>query len=297
MGELGAGVGSDFPNALDTDNQKEKDYPAVDKTVQRADVPNDANAAILALEKAIGAYGSIQGHNATIWNMLRGINKKGCKVEWVDVDTAKVTAGVRWINGKLRHNPSDTNITFAANLDTGEEQENKRYAVWGVADDEETVMDYYISESFVQPSPGGTPAVNYEYLGMILNKSFNLVKQHRTGDWVLYDNGMTDCVVLSDGTEIDWTAVDLSPYMSATSIRPALYLKMNGVNNAGVYIRPTGSTGNGLLFNLYSINTSANKLALTTDCCPTNSSQSIDYKKGGDTNVSIAVLGYYDPID
>jgi hypothetical protein len=50
MAELGSGNGSDYPSSLDTDNVLEVDG----STLQRADVPNDSNAAIVAIEGELG---------------------------------------------------------------------------------------------------------------------------------------------------------------------------------------------------------------------------------------------------
>jgi hypothetical protein len=50
MAELGSGGGSDYPSSLDTDTIKEVD----NSTLARADVPNDSNAAIVAIENELG---------------------------------------------------------------------------------------------------------------------------------------------------------------------------------------------------------------------------------------------------
>lgn len=52
--ELGAGAGSSYPSALDTDTAKEYDAPAANKTRARAAVPNDLAAALIALENELG---------------------------------------------------------------------------------------------------------------------------------------------------------------------------------------------------------------------------------------------------
>lgn len=49
MAELGSGNGSDYPSSLDTDNTKEST-----STLARSDVPNDSNAAIIAIETELG---------------------------------------------------------------------------------------------------------------------------------------------------------------------------------------------------------------------------------------------------
>jgi hypothetical protein len=50
MAELGSGNGTDYPSALDTDNTLEVDG----STLARADVPNDTNAAVVAIENELG---------------------------------------------------------------------------------------------------------------------------------------------------------------------------------------------------------------------------------------------------
>ena len=54
MGELGSGDGSSFPESLDTNSILEVDSPAAEKTLVRADIPNDIAAAIIAIETELG---------------------------------------------------------------------------------------------------------------------------------------------------------------------------------------------------------------------------------------------------
>ena len=54
MAEIGAGGGSGFPGALDTNATVEVDAPASGKTKARADVPNDLAAAIIATQTELG---------------------------------------------------------------------------------------------------------------------------------------------------------------------------------------------------------------------------------------------------
>ena len=54
MSELGAGSGTSYPTALDTDSTLEVDSPSLSKTKARAACINDANAAIVALETTLG---------------------------------------------------------------------------------------------------------------------------------------------------------------------------------------------------------------------------------------------------
>jgi hypothetical protein len=54
LAELGSGNGTSYPGTLDTDNVLEVDSPSASKTKARADVPNDANAAIVAIETELG---------------------------------------------------------------------------------------------------------------------------------------------------------------------------------------------------------------------------------------------------
>ena len=54
MAELGAGSGTGYPGALDTDNTQETNSPAAGKTKARAEVINDLNAAVVALQTELG---------------------------------------------------------------------------------------------------------------------------------------------------------------------------------------------------------------------------------------------------
>lgn len=54
MAEIGAGTGSGYPAALDTNTTPEVDSPSAGKTLVRAAVPNDLAAAIVALETELG---------------------------------------------------------------------------------------------------------------------------------------------------------------------------------------------------------------------------------------------------
>jgi hypothetical protein len=52
--ELGAGSGTGYPNEIDTDTNVEVDYPDPLATTARAAVPNDTNAAVIAIETELG---------------------------------------------------------------------------------------------------------------------------------------------------------------------------------------------------------------------------------------------------
>ena len=52
--ELGAGSGTSYPAVIDTDTSVEVDYPSPDATTARAAVPNDTNAAVIAIETELG---------------------------------------------------------------------------------------------------------------------------------------------------------------------------------------------------------------------------------------------------
>lgn len=54
MAELGAGNGSDYPGALDTNNTLEVNSPNAGKTKARAEVPNDHAAALVAMQTELG---------------------------------------------------------------------------------------------------------------------------------------------------------------------------------------------------------------------------------------------------
>jgi hypothetical protein len=52
--ELGAGSGTGYPGAIDTDTSIEVDYPSPLATTARSAVPNDTNAAVIAIETELG---------------------------------------------------------------------------------------------------------------------------------------------------------------------------------------------------------------------------------------------------
>ncbi len=52
--ELGAGDGTGYPGVIDTDTSVEVDYPDPLATTARAAVPNDTNAAVIAIETELG---------------------------------------------------------------------------------------------------------------------------------------------------------------------------------------------------------------------------------------------------
>ncbi|MFQ5715083.1 MAG: hypothetical protein ACE5GU_13730 [Candidatus Scalinduaceae bacterium] len=54
MGELGDGVGSSYPGALDTNTKKEVNTPNPGRTKARAEVPNDLADAIIKIETELG---------------------------------------------------------------------------------------------------------------------------------------------------------------------------------------------------------------------------------------------------
>lgn len=54
MAELGAGSGSGYPSAIDTNNKLEYDKESSEKTLARADVVNDLAAAVVAIETVLG---------------------------------------------------------------------------------------------------------------------------------------------------------------------------------------------------------------------------------------------------
>ena len=53
--EIGAGAGTSYPSAIDTDNKLEYDKESSEKTLARADVINDTAAAVVAIETVLGA--------------------------------------------------------------------------------------------------------------------------------------------------------------------------------------------------------------------------------------------------
>ena len=54
MAELGAGTGSGYPGAIDTDTTQEVNSPNAGKTKARAEVVNDLNSAVVAIETELG---------------------------------------------------------------------------------------------------------------------------------------------------------------------------------------------------------------------------------------------------
>lgn len=62
--ELGAGEGTGYPGTIDTDVSVEVDYPDPLATTARAAVPNDTNAAVIAIETELGI--SPSGEYATV---------------------------------------------------------------------------------------------------------------------------------------------------------------------------------------------------------------------------------------
>jgi len=52
--ELGAGDGTSYPATIDTDTNVEVDYPSPNATTARSAVPNDTNAAVIAIETELG---------------------------------------------------------------------------------------------------------------------------------------------------------------------------------------------------------------------------------------------------
>lgn len=54
MAELGSGNGTSYPSGLDTDNTLEVNSPNAGKTKARAEVINDLNAAVVAIQTELG---------------------------------------------------------------------------------------------------------------------------------------------------------------------------------------------------------------------------------------------------
>jgi hypothetical protein len=104
MSELGSGNGTSYPGTLDTDNVLEVDSPSASKTKARADVPNDANAAIIAIETELGTdpAGSLTDvktflqteHDADgTHNIPSGSLSAGQTVQVVNTQTGAVNTG------------------------------------------------------------------------------------------------------------------------------------------------------------------------------------------------------------
>ena len=64
--ELGGGSGTGYPAAIDTDTSIEVDSPAASKTTARADVPNDTNAAVVAIETELGVDPAGANHTTVV---------------------------------------------------------------------------------------------------------------------------------------------------------------------------------------------------------------------------------------
>lgn len=101
MAELGDGGGTSYPGTLDTDNVLEVDSPNASKTKARADVPNDANAAIVAIETELGTDPA--GTTANVKTFLQtehntdGTHQSGHIVQIVNTQTGAVNTGTTLI--------------------------------------------------------------------------------------------------------------------------------------------------------------------------------------------------------
>lgn len=88
MGELGAGLGSDYPASIDTDSTKEANDGEASPTTARAEVPNDLADAIVNIETELGVDPA--GAYATVVARLNALNTI---VQVVNVQTGAYASG------------------------------------------------------------------------------------------------------------------------------------------------------------------------------------------------------------
>jgi len=109
--ELGAGDGTGYPAAIDTDTSVEVDYPDPLATTARAAVPNDTNAAVIAMETELGispsgAYDTVRARldaGDGLYYLKTEIDTKFTELKFIDLaDTPAV-----YDNGKYAKSTAD----------------------------------------------------------------------------------------------------------------------------------------------------------------------------------------------
>lgn len=91
--ELGAGSGTGYPIAIDTDASVEVDYPSPYATTARAAVPNDTNAAVIAIETELGidpsgAYDTVKARldaGDGLYYLKTEIDTKFAELKFIDL--------------------------------------------------------------------------------------------------------------------------------------------------------------------------------------------------------------------
>ncbi|MBA7544742.1 hypothetical protein ES705_37103 [subsurface metagenome] len=109
--ELGAGEGTGYPAVIDTDTSVEVDYPDPLATTARAAVPNDTNAAVIAIETELGispsgAYDTVKARldaGDGLYYLKTEIDTKFAELKFIDLaDTPAV-----YDNGKYAKSTAD----------------------------------------------------------------------------------------------------------------------------------------------------------------------------------------------
>lgn len=91
--ELGSGSGTGYPGAIDTDTSVEVDYPDPLATTARAAVPNDTNAAVIAIETELGinpsgAYDTVKARldaGDGLYYLKTEIDTKFAELKFIDL--------------------------------------------------------------------------------------------------------------------------------------------------------------------------------------------------------------------
>jgi len=122
--ELGAGDGTGYPAEIDTDTSVEVDYPDPLATTARAAVPNDTNAAVIAIETELGINPSGEYDTLTarleagdgLYYLKTEIDTKFAELKFIDL----VDTPADYTDGSLkfvRVNEGETALEFAEEAD------------------------------------------------------------------------------------------------------------------------------------------------------------------------------------
>lgn len=109
--ELGAGNGTGYPATIDTDTSVEVDYPDPLATTARAAVPNDTNAAVIAIETELGinpsgAYDTVRARldaGDGLYYLKTEIDTKFAELKFTDLADTPAT----YDNGKYAKSTAD----------------------------------------------------------------------------------------------------------------------------------------------------------------------------------------------
>lgn len=226
----------------------------------------------------------------------------GCTLTRASTSTVTVGIGeVVCLNAadtihRFRKNTATVTVTMPDDLDTGSEEASTWYEIYAVADADATTFTCKLVKQ------GNTPTgiTYYRYLGSVYNDSGNNLL-----NFTWYGKGATILTMWDLPIEITST-LSTGAWSSATSCATGVPSKTtcaifglsetenSSSEDAGLWIRPNGTTWNTNSANGLAGSSSESGEISCQRLCLTDSSQQIQYyNRAGDDATSITIEGYY----